>query len=390
MRILVSAVSAKVGGAVTYLLNVSAELARRDSGAELIFVVPLSAAAAIQSLNPRWLVIATDVAHKSWWKRLWFDQVTLRRLLKSQSVDVLYSTANFGMFACPCPQLLLVRNILQFSPDYENRVLVNQRWRLRIDHALRRWLICRSIASADLVMIPSQAMLDAVRRRCRLADTKTLVNPYGVNPKLILPETSSRPARSSAEFRLFFSALYGEHKNFATLLRALGELRKNGVNCRLFTTADPRWEGARWTTTRKADAELAGSPELKSHIEFAAIREADAMLDLYAGADLFVYPSTIESFGHPLIEAMAAGLPIVIADAAINRELCGDAAIYFSEFNFVDCARKITRLARDPELRRQMANRAAIRSRQFRWDRHVQLLMEAFQRLSHPTAAARQ
>ena len=132
----------------------------------------------------------------------------------------------------------------------------------------------------------------------------------------------------------------------------------------------------------KADAALASSAELKSHIEFVSVRNASGMPALYADADVFVYPATIESFGHPLLEAMAAGLPIAAADVAINRELCGDAAIYFSPFDFMDCGGKISGLLRDPQLRSQLGGRAYQRSRRFSWERHVDLLLEAFRKLS--------
>ena len=61
----------------------------------------------------------------------------------------------------------------------------------------------------------------------------------------------------------------------------------------------------------------------------------------YKNCDLMVYPSLCESFGFSMVEAMGYGLPIVAADTPINKEICEDAAIYYSALDHEDAARKI-------------------------------------------------
>src|SRR5262249_10316413 len=93
--------------------------------------------------------------------------------------------------------------------------------------------------------------------------------------------------------------------------------------------------------------------------------------DLYRSADVFVFPSYTESFGHPLIEAMASGLPVVSADAPVNREICGDAAIYFPSFDVAACAAAIERVGGDPQLRAELRSNALRRAQDFRWETHA-------------------
>ncbi|MGI9141490.1 MAG: glycosyltransferase family 4 protein [Gemmatimonadaceae bacterium] len=59
---------------------------------------------------------------------------------------------------------------------------------------------------------------------------------------------------------------------------------------------------------------------------FTGRLSGDALAEAYASADLFVFPSTTDTFGQVLVEAMASGLPIVAADAGPTREVVGDAA----------------------------------------------------------------
>jgi glycosyltransferase involved in cell wall biosynthesis len=100
--------------------------------------------------------------------------------------------------------------------------------------------------------------------------------------------------------------------------------------------------------------------------------------DLYRSADIFVFPSYTESFGHPLVEAMATGLPIVASDIPINRELCGPAAEYFSTFDPTSCAAAIRRVAENPDLRRRLSAAALCRAAAFTWESHIDHLIEAF------------
>src|SRR5690606_25403891 len=64
-------------------------------------------------------------------------------------------------------------------------------------------------------------------------------------------------------------------------------------------------------------------------------------------ADLYVFPSFTESFGHSLVEAMACGLPVVASGMPVNREVCGDAGVYFDTFDAADCANKIAAVLTD-------------------------------------------
>lgn len=373
MRILINSVSAKMGGAATYIRELAAQIGAVRSKGDFVFLVPPEHAEQIRRLAPNCRVLPVDIAHASPWKRLWFDDIGLRRLLRREKIDVLFSAASFGMAGCPCRQVLLVRNSLYFSRLYGERFLPGQPWRKRLAHRLRKWVACRGIHSADLVMTPSQAILDEIRQTVPLPNDKAVVNPYGVD-KARFSNPSIRHDSYHRPFTLLFTSLYADHKNLGNLLRAVKQLVSGGSKLRLLTTADPNWTLAKRETQHwKEDLELASEPPLKDCVEF--VFQNPGSSDLYFAADLFVYPSVVESFGHPLVEAMAAGLPIIAADVPINRELCHDAALYFSPFDASDLADKIEATMNDPALRRELAVKSFARCDFFRWERHLETLL---------------
>jgi glycosyltransferase involved in cell wall biosynthesis len=101
---------------------------------------------------------------------------------------------------------------------------------------------------------------------------------------------------------------------------------------------------------------------------------------LYERCDLFVCPSYSESFGHPLVEAMAGGMAIASADLPVHREVCGDAAAYFAPFEPGDLARCCAELLADPPRRNDLGQRGLARIASFSWDAHVLKLAELIDR----------
>jgi glycosyltransferase involved in cell wall biosynthesis len=232
-------------------------------------------------------------------------------------------------------------------------------------------------------MTPTQAMLDDLRRFVEVDAQKALVNPYGAAP---LDSSSFEGGELKPEprgtnhsaVRLIYVSLYSEHKNLGTLLKAMSMLNRNGAGTFLLrTTVDPAWEGANWTVTCKEDLALARQPDVAPWVEFLGPLGRQQIQELYREGDLFVFPSLCESFGHPAVEAMAHGLPVVASDTPVNREVCGDVGVYFSPLSAEDLAQQVRALAQDPALMSKLGavgrERAATL---FGWDGHVQRILE--------------
>ncbi len=95
----------------------------------------------------------------------------------------------------------------------------------------------------------------------------------------------------------------------------------------------------------------------------------DELYKLFRHAAAFVYPSTFEGFGLPVIEALAAGVPTACSAIEPLASMAGDAALLFEPGNETAIAAALLRLISDDKLRATLAASGPVRAREFSWER---------------------
>ncbi len=108
------------------------------------------------------------------------------------------------------------------------------------------------------------------------------------------------------------------------------------------------------------------------------------LLELYRRCAVFVFPSTVETFGNPLVEAMACGAPIASSNAAAMPEVLGEAALFFDPALIDGMAAALGRLLDDAGLRRELGCKAAARARQFSWPRCAEATLSVIREAARP------
>lgn len=99
---------------------------------------------------------------------------------------------------------------------------------------------------------------------------------------------------------------------------------------------------------------------------------------LYSMADAFVFPSWIEGFGMPLVEAMACGAPVIASDRGAIPEVVGDAGLIMDAEDNEKLVEYLMRLFQHPEERESLRQRGFKRAELFTWQRAAQGYLEAY------------
>jgi glycosyltransferase involved in cell wall biosynthesis len=190
----------------------------------------------------------------------------------------------------------------------------------------RRMSYPRSVRIADTVIVDSESLRAEVEKYLEVDTRKLRVIHEGVDHDLFKPgDADEARVRVKAHgitgpFVLFVSTLW-PYKNCEGLLRAWALVRDQLGDRQLAIVG-----GGRDQYVAQLQA-LAGELGISSDVVFVGAVPLDEVVYFYRAADVFVYPSFNETFGMPIIEAMACGCPVVTSDTSAMPETAGGAAV---------------------------------------------------------------
>jgi glycosyltransferase involved in cell wall biosynthesis len=392
IRLFINGQAASAGGGLTYLRNVIPHLARRpDVETTVLLNSPLSGEFAE---FPNVKVIGNKQDHGAS-RRFLREQLSLPGLIRQSAAQVLLSAGNFALWRSPVPQILLSRNSLYTSSDFYRDVRARHDYRIWADTHLKAWLARRSIMRADLTVAPSAAFAQELSR---WSGRKVVVLHHGFDPEAFTNHATPLPEHVHAQLiqakdalRLLFVSHYNYYRNFETLLRAMPILRNRLKlkKVRLFLTCT--LDSAKNPGAYRAESASLLAHDLRQSGEIVELGTVPyrSLHHLYRACHIYVTPAYAESFAHPLVEAMSSGLPVAASDLPVHREICGDAALYFSRFSPEELAERVLQIGQSPELAKELSTHGLRRAREFSWSEHVERLIVLARELLSPAREQR-
>ncbi|MGA2743349.1 MAG: glycosyltransferase family 1 protein [Candidatus Sulfotelmatobacter sp.] len=390
MHLFINSLAASAGGGLTYIRNVLPHLAATPDLHVTVALSPGLKEEFGDLTNIDFLELECSPA-----RRFWYEQSVLSSLIRRYRADVLLSTGNFALRRAPVPQVLLSRNSIYLSADYDRDLLSRREYRMWLDTRLRAVLAKRSIRWANVTVAPSEAFAEELRR---WTGAPVLAIRHGFDPAGFTHDSSPlsseveeklRSAEGSA--KLLFVSHYNYYRNFETLIRALPLLRdrmavrpiKLLLTCSLVAGKNPG------SYRPEAAAELVKKLGVSGMVLELGEIPYRQLHKLYANADVYVTPAYTETFAHPLVEAMASGLPVVASDLPVHREIAGDAALYFQTFSANELAETVAQVAQSAETSKRMTAVGRARAQRFSWKTHVERIVDLSRALLESTQPRR-
>ncbi len=301
LHVAIEASAAISGGAARVLVGVTeAFLLNHASVRDVtVFVAPKNTIEL--PLDKRLSIVEANVGRTNLGRISW-QRYGLRRAVARSGASVLLSLSNSGDAPDGVALVTLVHTALPFSPDAIALLPVHQKVRT---YAIRHQ-IKRAIASSDAIIVQTETM-----RSCLLERYQGLVRRIEVIPPPAQMFTCGRTAKR-AKFSILYVGNDSAYKNLPLLLCAMRQLKSRIPEARLTATVSPM--------------SVSGYGDVVDGVGYVG---DDALANLYQTSTCFVMPSLAETVCLPLLEAMAAGLPIVAADRPYSRDVCGPAALYY-------------------------------------------------------------
>jgi glycosyltransferase involved in cell wall biosynthesis len=378
IHLFINGLAASAGGGLTYIRNVVPRLAARD---DVRTTVLLSGALRGEIAQSRRVTVLQEDAPAGSGRRFWYEQWTLPGVIRRSEADVLLSTGNFALYHPPVPQILLSRNALYTSADFLRDLRDRGDYRLWLDTEVKGTLARWSVRTADCTVAPSATFA----RELTLWTGKDVVSihhgfdhvAFFSNQTPLTQDVQSRLNQTEGSLRLLFVSHYNYYRNFETLIRAMAILKRelHPKKVRLILTCKLNSNDNPGDYNANTGAALVQQFRLEEEVvELGAVSYA-SLHHLYRACDLYVTPAYAETFAHPLVEAMASGLPVIASDLAVHREICGEAAQYFPRFSPQVLAQQVIQATQSPDQTATMREMGLLRSRDFSWDQHVEELL---------------
>jgi glycosyltransferase involved in cell wall biosynthesis len=380
MRLFIHALGASAGGGLTYLRNVIPHLAAR-SDIEITLLAGETAGTAIPIFG-NVQVLASGVDEQGALSRFLWEQREVPELIRKMSGDVLLSAGNFAVWNSPVPQILLSRNSLYTSADFSQDLRRRGEYRMWADTRLKGFLARKSIHRVQLTVAPSESFARELRA---WSGHGVVALHHGFDREFFLQDGTALPLpilqklrETEGTVRLLFVSHYNYYRNFETLLRAIALLkqRRSSRRIRLLLTCEfaPGKNPGSYRT-EEVSALMHELQIAEDLVQLGAI-PYPLLHHLYRACDLYVTPAYTETFAHPLVEAMASGLPIIASDLAVHREITNGAALFFEKFSAADLADKVIQLLDSRSLQSDLRERGLVQAKTFSWKNHAGHVLE--------------
>jgi glycosyltransferase involved in cell wall biosynthesis len=290
----------------------------------------------------------------------WWEQTHLRREVRQNPPDVLFAPAYTAPLGIRIPLAVTIHDI---------SFVAHPEWFRAREGFRRRWLTRRAAHAAAVVFTDSRFSRSELETRLHVAPSRIVVIPPGVTRR----PAGDRTAR--APIVLFVGSLFNRRR-LPDLIVAFARATHDMPSARLVLVGGDR------TWPRQDLAAVAAAHGVVTRTEFRQYAADEELEDLYRRASVFAFLSEYEGFGMTPLEALSAGVPPVVLDTTVAREVYGDAAVYVRHGDIGGTAAALRRLLVDPSGAAPVLMSAQAVLARYSWDDAADRTLEHIERIA--------
>ena len=298
----------------------------------------------------------------------WWEQGWLRAAVRRDAPDVFFAPAYTAPLGTGCPLAVTIHDI---------SFIVHPEWFRPREGMRRRWLTRRAAQSAVVVFTVSEFSRSEIEAHLRVAPERIEVIPQGVRPPSHRDQPGVMPPSDLPRqpLVLYVGSIFNRRR-VPDLIAAFARATTDMPAARLVIVGNDRtWPAQDLPGTATAHG-------VSDKVEFRRYVPEAELAELYASASVFAFLSEYEGFGLTPLEALAAGVPIVVLETRVAREVYGAAAEYVHRDDLDGTAAALRRYLTSAHARAaQLEHAAAVLSR-YSWDTAADRTLEHLERIA--------
>lgn len=301
---------------------------------------------------------------------LW-EQWALPRAARKAGVDILHCTSNTAPIWCNIPLVLTLHDIIFLEPrDKKNKSLYQN-----LGYFYRRWDVPRILKKCRRIITVSDFELGNIKQKLQLPDSQLKMIYNGYNEWFRPIESNKQQYRkyiADAGY-FFFLGNTDPKKNTERTLVAYAKYLEQSEVKRPLLMADLDQEYLNGIIERN------GIEAIRDHIVMPGYIINSDLPYIYNNAFAFLYTSLRESFGIPLLEAMACGTPVITSNKSSMPEIAGHDAILINPESSDEITLKMLQLERDTDFYQRQKAVGLERAKLFSWRKTTENLLRLYE-----------
>ncbi|NDW12751.1 glycosyltransferase family 1 protein [Bacteroides sp. 214] len=309
---------------------------------------------------------------KSYSYPVW-EQISLPNAIKKLNLDLLHCTSNTAPIHTPVPLILTLHDIIFL----EKRQSSSKSFYQEMGWYYRKLVVPKILPKCKTIITVSNFERNRICSSLNLSKEQvvSVYNGYNTHFKQQEKQPEITKKYIPDDDFLFFLGNTDPKKNSPRVLKAYSIYLKSSEKKRPLLIADLK-EDFIDTILKEENIE-----EIKSFLHYPGYIANTDLVAIYNGSFAFLYPSLRESFGIPMIEAMACGTPIIAGNTSAMPEVAGEGALLVDPYKPEEIAEKLLMLETNNEKYEQYVAYGLSRAKEFSWRKSAESLLNIYSNL---------
>ena len=351
-----------VGGTETYAVGLLQGLSHIDKQNEYLIFLNREAKNWQLPTQDNFIRLICPVSGKRRWERFQYEQMVLPRLLRKHNLNVIHSLGYVGPLFTYCPSIVTIHDLNYQA--FGSQMPFIRRMALK-------FFVYQSAHRSTRIITVSEFSKNEILKAFNLHHQKVIVT-WEAPLEIFQPRVNGNKIPALFKnlgirnpYAICFSSR-SANKNIPKVIDAFKLTRKrDGIPHQLI---------------------LIGHLPFDQHpptddVVYTGFLEPSVLEAVLCNAEFLLFPSIYEGFGLPVVEAMACGVPVVCSNYTVLPEIAGEAALYFDPFSIDDMADKISTIAGNIQLRKELQQKGYDNIQRFSWDETANKTLEVYKSL---------